>query len=304
MTRARLIVNADDFGMSRGITDGVILAHRYGYLTSASLMVNMPAAEYAVARLANATALGVGVHLNICQGRPILPAREVPSLVDADGRFHPPPVMIRKLWTWQAAGREIEAEFRAQIRWAKDHGVLPTHADSHHHLHIYPAAVMPFVGALVAEGVRCARAPRSTVWPRSGVIGGPHEGSTLRRVCVQVYRGALQRGAFRRLHMPASRISFLSRDRHDLAALGERWKAAIAGLPSGTFELSCHPGLFERGFSEADPIHLQREEELHWLTDRAWIDVVRRSGVELISYESLAGSPDVLSAANEAPALQ
>jgi predicted glycoside hydrolase/deacetylase ChbG (UPF0249 family) len=304
MTPTRLVVNADDCGMSRGITDAIVLAHRYGFLTSTSLMANMPAAKYAISRVAAMPTLGVGVHLNICAGRPILPAREIPTLVASNGNFHSPPVMIRRLWTWRASGREIEAEFRAQIQWMKDHGVTPTHADSHHHMHIYPAAALPFARALAAEGIRCARAPRSSVWPRNGEIGGPHEGPLLRRVFVQSYRTALQLGVFRNLDMPASRISFLSRDRHNPASLGARWMRAIASLPAGAFELACHPGLFERGFSETDPIRVQREQELEWLTGREWIDAVRQSGVRLITYRDLSDRPAANPAHTEAPVLQ
>jgi predicted glycoside hydrolase/deacetylase ChbG (UPF0249 family) len=298
-----LIVNADDFGMSRGITDGIILAHRYGFLTSTSLMPNMPAAEYAIGRLANAPRLGIGVHLNICTGRPILPPQKVPSLVDRSGHFHAPHIMIRKLWTWRASGREIEAEFQAQIRWMRDRGVVPEHADSHHHMHLYPAAVRPFIRAVHAEGISCARAPRSSVWPKTRKLGGPHEGFTLRRLSVHSYRTALQLFAFRKLRLPESRISFLSKDRHNPAALGECWKAAISSLPPGTFELACHPALFERGFSETDRIHTQREEELYWLTNREWRDVVDRSGVQLITYRDLFEAPRREPVAREAAAL-
>lgn len=292
MTGACLIVNADDFGMSRGITDGIILAHRYGFVTSTSLMVNMPAAEYAVSRLPALPRLGVGAHLNITAGQPILPPQKVPTLVDSNGRFHGAAAMSRRLWQWRAAGDEIEAEFRAQIRWMKDRGVTPTHADSHQHMHIYPAAVGPFVRTLAAEGIRCTRATRSTVWPKSRAlgtdsIGGPHEGSFARRVSVGLYRGFLQAAAFRQFDTADSRVSFLSRDRRDLSVLGERWKSALENLPQGTFELACHPGLFERGFSESDPIRVQREEELHWLTDHEWRDVVDHSGIRLISYRDL-----------------
>ncbi len=292
MTGARLIVNADDFGMSRGIADGIILAHRYGFVTSTSLMVNMPAAEYAVSRLAAMPRLSVGAHLNITAGRPILPTEKVPTLVDASGRFHGAAAMSRKLWQWRAAGNEIEAEFRAQIQWMKDRGLRPTHADSHQHMHIYPAAIGPFIRSLAAEGIRCTRAPRSVAWPKnrafsSDSIGGPHAGSLARRISVRLYRGFLQAVAFRRFDMPDSRVSFLSRDRSNLDVLGERWKSTFENLPHGTFELACHPGLFERGFSEADPIHALREEELHWLTDREWRDALDRSGIQLISYRDL-----------------
>jgi predicted glycoside hydrolase/deacetylase ChbG (UPF0249 family) len=309
MTERRLIVNADDFGMSRGITDGIILAHRYGFLTSTSLMPNMPAAEYAVERAAKFPGLEIGIHLNICAGRPILPPDRIPSLVGASGRFHPPQVMIRRLWSGRAAGREIQAEFRAQIHWMKARGVVPTHADSHHHMHLYPAAVLPFVHALRSEGILCARAPRCAVWPQSAKaaladrLGGPHEGSLARRLFVRAYRSALQFTAFRGFRMPSSRVSFRSRDRHNLAALGEQWKAAIRNLPSGTFELACHPGLFERGFSETDAIHAQREEELHWLTDRDWRDAVDRAGIRLITYRDLDDRRAERSRVSRQPAL-
>jgi hypothetical protein len=298
-----LIVNADDFGMSRGISDGVLLAHCRGFLTSASLMANMPASEYALALLAKAPALGVGIHLNLCDGRPILPPRDVRTLVDVNGAFHPAPAMIRKLWFWQVSGREIEAEFRAQIRWAKDRGVVPTHADSHHHLHLYPAATIPFARALDAEGIHCARSPRCSVWPRNRAVGGPHEGNPVRRVLVQAYRRILSCTIFRRFAMPDSRVSFLSSDRRNLADLGDKWKAMFRNLPAGIFELACHPGLFEHGFSELDRIHVQREEELRWLTSREWLDALEESGVRLVTYDAISKKDSFQQAATEAPAL-
>ena len=305
MNEKRLIVNADDFGMSRGITDAIVIAHRYGIVTSTSLMANMPAAEYAASRVAKTPAMGIGVHLNICTGRPILsPRRRFPPWWMPRSHFHPPAIMIRKLWTWRAVGREIETEFRAQIQWMKDRGTVPTPHDSHHHMNIYPAAVGPFLRAIAAEGVRCARAPVSSVWPKTRQMGGPHEGLLLRRVAVQVYRHALQVIPFRRLDMPQSRVSFLSRDRHNLAALGECWKAAIASLPAGTFELACHPGLFERGFSETDRIHAQREQELQWLTDPDCRDAIDRNGIRLITYRDLSSRAVLQPMADEVTVLQ
>jgi chitin disaccharide deacetylase len=303
MNERCLIVNADDFGMSHGVTDGILLAHSHGFLTSTSLMANMPAAEYAVAQLARAPALGVGMHLNICDGRPILPASEVPTLVDASGYFHKASQMVRRLWRWQVSGREVEAEFRAQIRWAKVRGVVPTHADSHHHLHLYPAGAVPFARALAAEDIRCARSPRCTVWPKARSLGGPHEGNVARRLLVQTYRSTLCSTAFRKLAMPDSRVSFLSPDRHNLADLGREWKTMFNHLPPGLFELACHPGMFEAGFSESDRIHAQREAELHWLTSSEWLDVLKKSGIRLVTYDALAPRSAVQPAATEVAAL-
>jgi chitin disaccharide deacetylase len=287
MKKKRLIVNADDFGMSRGISDGILLAHRFGFVTSASLMVNVPGTDYAVERLAAAPALSVGIHLNICQGKPISSARDVPGLVDASGDFHPPPAMIRKLWRWQVSTLELEAEFLAQIRWMKSRGLQPTHADSHHHMHIYPAALSAFARSVAAEGIPCVRASRFSCWPKHGVLGGPHEGGIVRRLLVQSYRSTLQRTILHRFNSADSRISFPSGARRDSTNLGVLWMSAFENLPNGTFELACHPGLFEGGFSESDPIHRQREDELSWLTNPEMRAVIERSAIHLISYRQL-----------------
>lgn len=303
MKPKRLIVNADDFGMSRGITDGILLAHKFGFVTSTSLMANMPAAEYAAAAGARVPSLGIGVHLNVCQGQPILPARDIPSLVDARGNFCRPAILSQKLWRGAARMQEIEAEFRAQIRWVKDRGILPTHADSHQHMHLYPGALRAFVRALSAEGIPCTRAPECKVVPKNVVMGGPHEGVLARRLFVQGYRRFLQTIIFRRFRMPQARLSFAPRERRDLALLGASWLKALSHLPPGTFELACHPGFFERGFSETDRIHLQREEELHWLTGAAMLNAVREAGIELITYREIVEQPVSRAAAARTPAL-
>lgn len=297
----RLIVNADDFGMSRGITDAIIVAHRYGFLTSTSLMANMPAADYAVSRAVACPALAIGVHLNICQGRPILPACEVRTLVGENGEFHSPREMVIRLWTRRVASAEIEREFCAQIRWIKERGFAPSHADSHHHMHIYPAAAGAFVRALAAEGIACARASRCIERPRSNLLGGPYGGGMLRRIVVQSYRSTLQHTMFRNLVAPDYRIA-ISAANSDGATLQERWNAALGNLPPGTFELACHPGLFERGFSENDSIRDRREAELLCLTNRDLRDLIDRRTIRLISYRELIATQAVGQKASAAAA--
>ena len=288
MNETFLIVNADDLGMNRGITEGILLAHKHGLVTSASLMTNMPAAEYALSRLDECPALGVGCHLNICQGYPLLPRAEVRSLVGASGMFHPPAEMARRLWRFQVNSREIEAEFREQIRWMRFRGLVPTHADSHHHMHLYPAAAAPFARVLASGRIRCARSSRCAVFPRQDSFGGPHEGGPLRRVLVRTYRAALQASAFRRLLSPDFRIAFLPRDRGDLSLLAAQWRVALQNLPAGTFELACHPGLSDpRDPETRDGIRLQREEELRWLLNPELRDIIGACGIRLINYTGL-----------------
>jgi len=285
--RPRLIVNADDFGLSRGVSDAIASVHKDGILTSASIMANQPASKYAIELLRELPNLGIGIHLNLCAGRPTLPTCEVCTLIDQHGNFLSPQLLARKLWRFQVSGAEIEAEFRAQIRWLKDRGVTPLHADSHLHIHLYPAALRPFARAVQLEGIACIRAPRCTVWPSAGPAGGPHEGSLARRLSVQTYRNALQTTLFRTFVMPHSRVSFRSAQRRQRGSIGRCWIETFAHLPAGEFELTCHPGLRETGFSEMDRIAMQREEELRCLTRPAIREAVDRNGIELIRYSDL-----------------
>lgn len=289
MNSPRLIVNADDFGLSRGINDAIFAAHTDGILTSASLMANQPASEHAVELLHKMPHLGVGVHLNLTSGTPVLSPREVPSLVGDDGAFRPPDALFQKLWRFQVSAAHVEAEFRAQIRWLKDRGVQLLHADSHLHVHIYPAALGPFIRALKREGIKRIRAPRCTVWPAHGPTGGPHAGAIARRLLVHGYRTALQKTALRNFLMPHSRISFRAAERRDHSSIGRCWTTALDHLPAATFELACHPGFFERGFSESDRIAAQRQEETKWLTSDDLRQAVARNRVQLIRYPEICG---------------
>jgi len=286
MTSPRLIVNADDFGWGRGINDAIAHAHESGVVTSASVMANQPASEHAIALARCMPRLGVGIHLNLCAGRPVLPAKEVPSLVQASGDFHRPEQLFGKLWRFQVEGDEIEAEFRAQIRWVRERGIALTHADSHLHAHLYPAAVGPFVKALKREQIECIRAPRCSVWPVRG-LGGAHEGRLARRALVQIYRSALQFGPFRDFSMPHSRISFRPADRKNRDAIGRCWISALNYLTAGDFELACHPGFTQAGFSEFDRIAAQRVEEFRWLISAAFREALKRNRIQLISYPEL-----------------
>src|SRR5262249_58658383 len=132
---------------------------------------------------------------------------KVLTLVNEHGEFIGPSAMGRRLLTWEASAREIEAEFRAQIQQMKSLGLQPTHADSHHRIHMYPAAARAFYKAVTSEGIRRARAPRKRYWPTSGRLGGPHIGPLYRRIAAKSYLEFLQSGVFRGLHPPDAGVA-------------------------------------------------------------------------------------------------
>lgn len=288
MQTKRLIINADDFGLSRGITDGILLAHNEGLLTSTSLMVNQSATDYAVSRLKSAPGLGCGIHLNLCEGKPVLPVKSVPSLVTPDGSFLAPREMSRRLFSWQVSGDEIEAEFRAQIQRMKAYGRTPTHADSHHRMHTWPAAVGPFHNAIRKEGIVRARSPRKRYWPETAGLARPYAGPVYRRMAVKAYLEYLHLVTFRDIALPDAGVSLHPKFDRNLQSLEPAWKSALENIPCGTYEMWCHPGFWDRGFSETDKLAPQREQEIRILTDPAVRDIVGKKGIELIGFEQIA----------------
>ncbi|WP_440602917.1 chitin disaccharide deacetylase [Bacillus sp. GB_SG_008] len=128
----RLIVNADDFGLTRGVNYGVIDAHVNGLVNSTTMIMNMPGVEHAVQLAKEYKTLGVGVHLVLTAGKPLL--SDVPSLIKQDGSFHSQHT-IRK---GNIDPHDVEREWTAQIDKFLSYGLTPTHFDSHHHVHALP----------------------------------------------------------------------------------------------------------------------------------------------------------------------
>src|SRR5690242_1416275 len=180
----RLIVNADDFGLSEEINRGIIVAHQDGILTSASVLTNGPVFEQAIASSRQFPRLSLGVHLNISEGKPLSPARRIPTLVNEHGELHLGPV---KLWIGIARKQinleEIHTECRAQIIKLFDAGLAPTHLDGHLHVHVLPQ-LSPIVIALAREfrirNVRCPTEDLEATLPLLWKIGGARVGAVRR----------------------------------------------------------------------------------------------------------------------------
>ncbi|HET7101696.1 MAG TPA: ChbG/HpnK family deacetylase, partial [Terriglobia bacterium] len=174
-----LIVNADDFGLTEGVNRAIIDGHRNGIITSTTLMANGMAFASAVAAGSAAPALGIGVHLNLTQGRPVSPASRVPSIVTAEGAFYPGPgILARRILMRQVKPRDVETELRSQIEKVATAGIRITHLDSHKHIHLLPP-IFGVVRKLAREyGINCVRCPAepavSALGPlRSGRRGWP-----------------------------------------------------------------------------------------------------------------------------------
>lgn len=128
----KIIINADDFGISQGTTLGIIEAHKNGVVSSTTAMMNMPYVGEALKQAAKYPDLGVGIHLVLTTGSPV--SSNCPSLVDDEGNFH----SLKDGFDHTRVNLdELEQEWDAQIqKFIELAGHLPTHIDSHHHMHL------------------------------------------------------------------------------------------------------------------------------------------------------------------------
>ena len=149
----QLVVNADDLGLTVGVNDGIFAAHDRGILTSASVFANAPATADAIRGVHHRPSLGVGVHLALVDGTPMLPPNRVPTLVEDDGRFRASwkPFIVACL-RGRVSLEEVERELTAQIDRIRSEGIQLTHLDAHKHVHAFPPIFA--IVARVAERFR------------------------------------------------------------------------------------------------------------------------------------------------------
>jgi hopanoid biosynthesis associated protein HpnK len=159
--RRRLcIINADDFGLHPAVNEAVESAHRSGVLTATSLMVGAPAARDAADRAHALPNLRVGLHLTLCDGQSVLARRQIPDLVDGDGRFHDN--MVRAGWRFFSSPRvraQLAAEIRAQFVAFARFGLRLDHLDAHKHFHLHPTVLSLALRIGRDFGLRAVRVP-------------------------------------------------------------------------------------------------------------------------------------------------
>lgn len=160
----RLIVNADDFGWSPGVTQGILQAHRQGIVTSTTLAANMPAAGEALAEALKCPSLGVGLHLNVCQG-PAMSRLGKEVLAGPDGQMNLTgnQLIRRAFFSPKRVLAAVEDEFKAQLAWALGRGLAPTHLDTHRHAHAW-SPIFRLVAALARRyDIRAVRRHREVL---------------------------------------------------------------------------------------------------------------------------------------------
>jgi chitin disaccharide deacetylase len=285
----QLILNADDFGFTRGVNEGIIRAHREGVLTSATLMACGAAFEDAVARARANPGLAVGCHLVLVGGRAVAPREEIPSLADEAGQL--PKTLLRlvaRVSLRRVPVEELEREMRAQIEKIRAAGIDPTHLDAHKHTHAHPTVMEALGRAARATGITRVRKPIETIkdsWNTSWGDGAGISKQLLGAAAVTTI--APQFAAISKKYGLQSPDHFLG-----LAATGRlgpvMLRRIIESLPEGRTEIMLHPGVCDADLrNSASRLQTQRETELEGLLDAGVRGAIEERGVRLISYREV-----------------
>jgi len=264
----RLIINSDDYGRTPEISRGIREAHLKGVVTSTTCMMNIPttASDIAIA-LQETPKLGMGVHLVLTMGRPVLPQTEVSSITDEEGNFFKLDKFMEHVSALDAD--EVKAEWRAQIEaFIKAAGRKPTHLDSHHHSSYFKPELFRSMLEMAKEYDCAIRFPFT------------HD---IQSELEETHR-----------HIPDLLREFSPRkpdafvvNFYDEGATDKELLNIINNLPDGTSEIMCHPGYVDDIFVKESSYNKQRERELKILTDPSIQEATRSNGINLITFAEI-----------------
>lgn len=284
-----LIINADDFGLTHGVNEGIRRAHREGILTSTTLMANGAAFDHAVECAKSCPALGVGCHLVLVGGHCVAPGKEIPSLADSEGRLPASlPSLVARVSSGMVRSKDIEREFRAQIGKIRAAGIEPTHLDSHKHTHAHPRVMAALSRVAKEMGIQRVRRPFETLknsWATTRRTGKP---LSKQLVAAAAARTAAPRfDALARkfgLHTPGNFLGVASTGQLGSDAL----RHLVEILPDGQTEIMIHPGVYDAELiATGSRLQKERQLELDALLDPEVKGEIVARQIRLITFREL-----------------
>jgi chitin disaccharide deacetylase len=265
----RLILNADDFGLTSGINRAIAELHRAGVLTSATLMAREKATDEAIGIARSTPSLGVGCHVVLVDREPVLPGGFQPTMG----------VFLRGVIAGRIDSAAIEAEAFAQIEVLQSRGLTLTHIDTHKHTHMFPAVLRPVLRAARRAGIRAVRNPFEPAWSLKATRNAPW----IRWNAVRLLR-RLEPG-FRRI---VAEEGFMTTDGNlGISATGSldsmTLNSLLGKLPPGTWELIAHPGYNDADLAAGGTRLLASRN----VEREALLALQQRDHIELISFAKL-----------------
>jgi predicted glycoside hydrolase/deacetylase ChbG (UPF0249 family) len=285
---ARLIFNADDFGLTPGINRAIAELSAAGVLTSATLMAGGPAFDDAVAVARANPTLGVGCHIVLTDGVPISHPTSIPSLIGGDGKSFRASLLdfLQALLRGAIKEDDVAREALAQIQKLQRAGIDVTHIDTHKHTHLFPAIARPLLHVAERTSIGAIRNPFEPAWSLA-----LNQGSWLRRAGVRA-TGRLRprfdahpeiRGA--KVLTTDGTIAISATGQLNATTLAEVLRALPA---NGTYEFCCHPGYNDRDLDQVTTrLREHRNVERQALLSQIGLILSQPNPPELIHYGNL-----------------
>jgi chitin disaccharide deacetylase len=281
--RTKLIVTADDFGLSEKVNEGILEAFHKGVVRNTTLMVNYPDAEASVACLKQAKGLDVGIHLNLTSGPPVLSPGQVPSLVDRRGKFFGLGPFLTRAVLGRIDWSDVRNEWRAQIERGIHMGCHFSSITGHQHIHMLPPLAKISASLVKEYGITAVRLSRfhsrNIFWPlfAKALVLNP---------CAAVARRLFDREKIRYNHyvieIPSAPINM---------AL-ERFRRNLQRIPEGVHELVCHPGYVDRTLEDRDAYTSERLFELEIVTAPQIRKILGEQTIQLTTYRRFTSSDE------------
>jgi hopanoid biosynthesis associated protein HpnK len=283
----RLIINADDFGLTRGVNRAIAEAHQHGVVTSATMMAGGADLDDALAIAGQLPRLSIGCHVDLIQLTPVLPPSQIKTLIS--GRTFRPgfltfgtAALLNRL-----SPSEITAEAEAQMAKLQSGGIELTHFDTHKHTHLFPQVLRPLLKAAKSQ--------------RLGAVRNPFEPDPLLSFSeVMLQPGLVARyGAVRAFQTMARKFRRIVREEGFVTTDGtvgitltgfldeSKLHRLLRRIPDGTWELVTHPGYCDGALGPLSSLTKSRETELALLTADRTRELFQQCGVQLISYRDL-----------------
>ena len=264
----RLIINSDDYGRTPDISRGIRQAHLHGVVTSTTCMMNIPttAADVVVAVKETPT-LGMGVHLVLTMGKPLIPRESASSITDENGNFFKYTPFIEHLPNINID--QVKEEWHSQVEaFIKASERKPTHLDSHHHSSYFSLELFHAMLELAEEYDCAIRFPFTHNVSSELAETNKHVSDLIKE-------------------FNPRRPDCFVREFYDEGATREALLKIIDNLSEGTSEIMCHPGYVDDAFASESVYNYQRERELKILTDPSIKEVIQAKGIKLITFAEL-----------------
>lgn len=274
--RRRLIINADDFGMTIPISRGILKTNSAGAVRATSIMANSPDFDASMDEIMSAGVKpDVGFHATLTWGMPVSDPSKIPTLVDRNGKFFTKGKLLLRALLRIISEEDVYRELRAQCEKIARRWPLISHMDGHHHVHAFPVISAAATRVAREFKIKIMRAPYEGLW-------SPWYSAQLRRMTVALLPASRPSYWLARGFVCADHFGGFSLDAG--GNLMNKWNKILEALPNGTTEIMVHPG-FES--INCDSYNLGRKKEVEVLSDPDFVHKVENMEIKLISFAGL-----------------